>query len=142
MDPFNFSDAILCILAQRLVKKLCSDCKKPYHPSRSEYDELVREYGPDEFYQNIHIPYTDSLALYQPAGCEACNRTGYRGRMGIHELLMGTGAIKEMIQRNAMIETVREQAIKDGMRTLKQDGIEKIFGGSCNLFQVRKVCMK
>jgi type II secretory ATPase GspE/PulE/Tfp pilus assembly ATPase PilB-like protein len=142
MDPFNFSDAILCILAQRLVKKLCSECKKPYHPSRSEYEELVREYGLDEFHRNVNIPYTDSLALYRPMGCEACNKSGYRGRMGIHELLMGTDAIKEIIQRDVRIETLREQAIKEGMRTLKQDGIEKIFGGSCDLVQVRKVCIK
>ncbi len=75
-------------------------------------------------------------------GCDACNKSGYRGRMGIHELLMGTDAIKEIIQHKALIEKLREQAIKDGMRTLKQDGIEKIFGGSCNLVQVRKVCIK
>ena len=142
MDPFNFADAMLCILAQRLVKTLCPNCKVPYHPSRYEYDELVREYGRDEFHRNVHIPYTDSLELYRPVGCEACNKTGYRGRIGIHELLMGTAAIKEMIQRKALIETLREQAVKEGMRTLRQDGIEKIFGGSCNLFQVRKVCIK
>ena len=142
MDPFNFSDAILCILAQRLVKKLCSECKKAYHPSRSEYEELVREYGGEDFHRNVNIPYTDSLKLYQPVGCEACNKSGYRGRMGIHELLMGTDAIKELIQPHVHIEMIREQAIKDGMRTLKQDGIEKIFGGSCNLVQVRKVCIK
>ncbi|MFH0994318.1 MAG: GspE/PulE family protein [Pseudomonadota bacterium] len=142
MDPFNFADAILCILAQRLVKKLCSECKKNYHPSRTEYEELVREYGLDEFHRNVNISYTDSLALYRPVGCEACNKSGYSGRMGIHELLMGTDAIKEIIQPHVRIETLREQAIKDGMRTLKQDGIEKIFGGSCNLIQVRKVCIK
>lgn len=142
MDPFNFSDAILCILAQRLVKRLCSECKKSYHPSRAEYEELVREYGCEEFHRNINISYTDSLKLYQPEGCEACNKTGYRGRMGIHELLIGTDAIKEMIQQKALIETLREQATKDGMRTLKQDGIEKIFAGSCDLVQVRKVCIK
>jgi len=142
MDPFNFSDAILCILAQRLVKKLCEACKKPYHPSRTEYDELVREYGPDEFHRNVNIPYTKALELYGPVGCDACNKSGYRGRMGIHELLMGTDAIKEMIQHKIRVETLRDQAIRDGMRTLKQDGIEKIFGGSCNLIQVRKVCMK
>jgi type II secretory ATPase GspE/PulE/Tfp pilus assembly ATPase PilB-like protein len=142
MDPFNFADAMLCILAQRLVKTLCPNCKVPYHPARHEYDELVREYGRDEFHRNVHIPYTDSLELYRPVGCEACNKTGYRGRIGIHELLMGTAAIKEMIQGKALIETLREQAVKEGMRTLRQDGIEKIFGGSCNLFQVRKVCIK
>ena len=142
MDPFNFADAILCILAQRLVKTICHKCKEPYHPSRFEYDELVREYGPEEFHRNVAIPYTDSLELYRPVGCEVCNKSGYRGRTGIHELLMGTSAIKEMIQRRARIETLREQAIKDGMRTLKQDGIEKVFGGSCNLVQIRKVCIK
>ncbi len=142
MDPFNFADAILCILAQRLVKTLCNNCKKPYHPSPIEYDELVREYGVDEFDRNVNIPYADSLEFYRPMGCEVCNKSGYRGRMGIHELLMGSSAIKEMIQRKALIETIREQAIKDGMRTLKQDGIEKVFGGSTNLVQVRKVCIK
>jgi type II secretory ATPase GspE/PulE/Tfp pilus assembly ATPase PilB-like protein len=142
MDPFNFSDAVLCILAQRLVKRLCSECKKPYHPSCTEYEDLVREYGSEAFYRNVNIAYTDALEFFRPVGCEACNKSGYRGRMGIHELLMGTDEIKEMIQHKAMIETLREQAIKDGMRTLKQDGIEKIFAGNCNLVQVRKVCIK
>jgi type II secretory ATPase GspE/PulE/Tfp pilus assembly ATPase PilB-like protein len=142
MDPFSFADAILCILAQRLVKTLCRKCKEPYHPSQFEYDELVREYGLDEFHRNVNIPYTDSLLLYRPVGCEACDKSGHRGRMGIHELLVVTNAIKEMIQHHVPIETLRDQAIKDGMRTLKQDGIEKIFGGNCNLVQVRKVCIK
>jgi type II secretory ATPase GspE/PulE/Tfp pilus assembly ATPase PilB-like protein len=142
MDPFNFSDALLCILAQRLVKKLCSACKKPYHPDRSEYDELVREYGVAEFHRNVDIPYTASLELYQPVGCDACSKSGYRGRMGIHELLTGTDAIKEIIQQKEPIEKLREQGVKDGMRTLKQDGIEKIFGGNCNLVQVRNVCIR
>jgi type II secretory ATPase GspE/PulE/Tfp pilus assembly ATPase PilB-like protein len=142
MDPFSFGDAILCILAQRLVKTLCLKCKEPYHPSQFEYDELVREYGLDEFNRNVNIPYADSLLLYRPVGCEACDKSGHRGRMGIHELLIVTNALKEMIQHHVRIETLREQAIKDGMRTLKQDGIEKIFGGNCNLVQVRKVCIK
>lgn len=142
MDPFNFSDAILCILAQRLVKKLCDQCKEAYHPSRDEFEELVREYGADEFGRYVGIPYSESLRLYRPAGCDACQKTGYRGRTGIHELLTGTGAIKEMIQHKARIEDLRDQAIRDGMRTLKQDGIEKIFTGSTNLIQVRRVCIK
>ncbi|MCK4467271.1 MAG: type II/IV secretion system protein, partial [Desulfobacterales bacterium] len=142
MDPFNFADAILCILAQRLIRTLCKDCKKKYHPSQKEYDELVREYGHEDFEKNVKIPYTDDLTLYKPAGCEACNNTGYRGRMGIHELLMGTDEQKRLIQSNAQMEKLREQAVKDGMTTLKQDGIEKIFAGYCDLLQVRKVCIK
>lgn len=142
MDPFNFADAILCILAQRLIRTLCKDCKKKYHPSQKEYDELVREYGPEDFAKNVKIVYKDDLTLHKPAGCEACNNTGYKGRMGIHELLMGTDEEKRLIQSSAKMAEIRDQAIKDGMTTLKQDGIEKIFAGHCDLLQVRKVCIK
>jgi len=142
MDPFNFADAILCILAQRLVRTLCKDCKKPYHPSKDEYDELVREYGENEFHNNLNIPYSDDLVLYKPEGCEACNLTGYRGRMAIHELLVGTDEMKKLIQNSAPMDALRDQATKDGMTTLKQDGVEKIFSGKCDLINVRKVCIK
>jgi len=142
MDPFNFADAVLCILAQRLIRTLCKQCREPYHPAREEYDELVREYGAEDFKRNLDIPYSDKLTLYRPKGCEACNGSGYKGRMGIHELLMGTDDVKRLIQNNARMEEIRLQAIKDGMTTLKQDGIEKIFTGYCNLIEVRRVCIK
>ena len=142
MDPFNFADAILCILAQRLVRTLCKSCKKSFHPTQAEFDVLVREYGGPEVFEKTGLQYTDDLTLYKPDGCEACSNTGYRGRMGIHELLMGTDAMKKLIQLNSPMEEIRMQAIKDGMRTLKQDGIEKIFQGNCDLLQVRKVCIK
>jgi type II secretory ATPase GspE/PulE/Tfp pilus assembly ATPase PilB-like protein len=142
MDPFNFADAILCILAQRLARTLCKDCKKEYHPLKEGYHELVREYGQEDFRKNIDIPYTDDLALFKPAGCENCNNSGYRGRMALHELLRGTDEIKRLIQNKARVDELRSQAIKDGMATLKQDGIEKIFKGHLDLLQVRKVCIK
>ncbi len=142
MDPFNFADAVLCILAQRLVLTLCPDCKRPYHPSREEYDDLVRQYDPELFEKNVAIAYNDDLTLYAPEGCENCNNTGYRGRMGLHELLMGTDVIKKMIQNKARVEELRKQAIEDGMTTLKQDGIEKIFAGHTDMLQVRKVTIK
>ncbi|MCJ8500497.1 GspE/PulE family protein [Desulfatitalea alkaliphila] len=142
MDPFNFADAILCIMAQRLVRTLCPDCKKAYNPSEEEFGELVREYGEEEFAKNVNINYNDELELYKPQGCEFCNNTGYRGRMGIHELLVGTEEMKKLVQRRAQMEEIRRQAIADGMTTLKQDGIEKIFGGKTDMLQVRKVCIK
>ncbi len=141
MDPFNFADAILGILAQRLVRTLCKSCKKEYNPSKKEYDELVREYGPEDF-KKVNIPYSKDLKLYKPAGCPKCNNTGYRGRMGLHELLMGTDEMKKLIQLKAKMEDIRDQALKDGMTTLKQDGIEKVFAGHTDLLQVRKVCIK
>jgi type II secretory ATPase GspE/PulE/Tfp pilus assembly ATPase PilB-like protein len=142
MDPFNFADAILGILAQRLVRTLCPDCKKAYNPAKEEYDELVREYGEDVFHKNVNMPHSKYLKLHKPKGCDKCSNTGYRGRMGIHELLMGTDPMKKLIQEKATMETIREQAIADGMTTLKQDGIEKIFAGNTDLLQVRKVCIK
>ncbi|MFP4158997.1 MAG: ATPase, T2SS/T4P/T4SS family [Desulfobacterales bacterium] len=142
MDPFNFSDALICILAQRLVRTLCSECRQPYHPERSEYDELVREYGEEQFERHLNIPYSEDLTLYAPKGCPACNNTGYRGRMGIHELLPASDGIKQLIQSRAMMYEIRDQAVKEGMTTLKQDGISKVFGGHCDLLEVRKVCIK
>ncbi len=142
MDPFNFSDAILCILAQRLVRTLCKNCRQSYHLTLEEYTSLAREYGLDYFNDRLNIPFKDDLMLNKPIGCDDCNRNGYRGRMALHELLMGTDEIKLLIQNTAKIDEIRTQAIKDGMTTLKQDGIEKIFNGHLDLLQVRKVCIR
>jgi len=131
MDPFNFADAILCIMAQRLARTLCPDCKAEYQPEQQEYEELKREYEDDNrFEKYIKTQYNEEFRLYRPDGCTACNNTGYRGRMGLHELLMGTDEMKKMIQEKAKMEHLRGQAITDGMTTLKQDGVAKIFGGT------------
>jgi type II secretory ATPase GspE/PulE/Tfp pilus assembly ATPase PilB-like protein len=142
MDPFNFADAINCVLAQRLGHTLCNDCKKSYHPTENQYQELVREYGVEDFKANVDIAYSDDLILSRAVGCKQCNGNGFRSRMALHELLMGTDEIKILIQNKARVDEIRVQAIKDGMTTLKQDGIEKIFGGHLDLLQVRKVCIK
>jgi type II secretory ATPase GspE/PulE/Tfp pilus assembly ATPase PilB-like protein len=140
MDPFNFADAILGILAQRLGRTLCQNCKRAYLPAREEYDELVREYGGVEvFMQNLNLPYTEALKIYRPVGCDRCGNSGYRGRCGLHELLIGTPRMKKLIQLAKPMEEIRAQAIQDGMTTLRQDGIAKIFQGSLDMFQVRKV---
>ncbi len=142
MDPFNFSDAIRCILAQRLVRTTCIHCREAYHLSKEGFEELVREYGSfDTFNEYMNIPYTDDLVLNRPKGCERCYNTGYAGRMALHELLSGTDEMKKLIQNSSPVEVIRKQAIKDGMKTLKQDGIAKIFRGYCDLLQIRKVCI-
>ncbi|MDY0313231.1 MAG: ATPase, T2SS/T4P/T4SS family [Desulfobacterales bacterium] len=140
MDPFNFADAILGILAQRLARTLCPHCKQPYTPSRQEYDELVREYGgADLFTADQKMPYTPDLTLKRPVGCELCGSHGYLGRCGIHELLMGTAEMKKLIQQASPMEEIRAQAVKDGMTTLRQDGVLKIFDGLLDIVHVRKV---
>ncbi|RKZ82605.1 MAG: pilus assembly protein, partial [Gammaproteobacteria bacterium] len=140
MDPFNFADAILGILAQRLARTLCEHCKRPYVPTRQEYDELVREYGgPDVFLEHLNLPYSKALRINRAEGCEHCGNRGYLGRCGIHELLMGTPEMKKLIQQTRPMEEIRAQAVKDGMTTLRQDGVMKIFDGLLDIVHVRKV---
>ena len=140
MDPFNFADALLGVLAQRLVRTLCKSCKEPYHPTREEYDNLVRAYDGD--FDALGVPYTDDLTLYRANACDKCNNTGYKGRTGIMELLDGTDEMKSLIQSKAKMEKLREQAVKDGMTTLMQDGIRKVLLGITDLQQVRRVCIR
>ena len=138
MNPLNFADALLLIVAQRLVKTLCKECKEDYHPSKEEFEILVQEYGEKEF-DELGIKYTKDLKLKKSVGCSACMETGYLGRLAIHEVLLGTQEIKQKIMHKALVDELRETAKKEGMRTLKQDGIQKIFQGRCDLKQVLTV---
>jgi type II secretory ATPase GspE/PulE/Tfp pilus assembly ATPase PilB-like protein len=140
MDPFNFADALLGVLAQRLLRTFCKECKEPYHPSRAEYSTLARAYGRD--FESLGFPYTEDLILHRAKGCEKCGKTGYKGRAAIMELLDGTDEMKALIQGKANADAIREQAMRDGMTTLMQDGIRKVFLGVTDLTQVRKVCIK
>lgn len=141
IDPLNFADALLGILAQRLVRTLCRNCREAYHPTPAEFDEIAESYGPEAFAKQ-GIAYTDDLMLHRPRGCDVCDKTGYKGRMGIHELLIGSNAIKRLIQRHATVEEMREVAAAEGMTTLLQDGIMKSFKGFTDFKQVRRVCIK
>jgi len=140
MDPFSFSDAILCILAQRLARRLCSDCKELYAPDQREFDEIVEEFGRDSFMATRIV--RAGVTVARPVGCARCNDTGYKGRVGLHELLEGTDAMRSLIKRKAEVEDIRQQAIADGMTTLKQDGILKVLQGITDLREVRRVCIK
>jgi len=141
LNPINFSDAFLCVLAQRLARKLCVHCRKEYHPSDKEFEELVTEYGRERF-EATKIRYTPELRLYRPGGCERCSGTGYKGRMGIHELIEGTPRIKALIKGRGNTEEIFEQAAQEGTATLKQDGIQKVFLGLTDMSEVRRVCIE
>ena len=141
IDPLNFADALLGILAQRLVRTLCKKCKESYHPTLEEYQEMVESYGEDLF-AKLNIPYTDNFILYRPKGCDVCDKTGYKGRMGVHELLVGTDEEKRLIQKHATVEEMRDLAISQGMTTLLQDGILKAIQGITDFKQIRRVCIK
>ena len=139
IDPFNFADALLGIMAQRLVRTLCGECKDAYVPEKLEYDGIMEAYG-EEFWPELKAPLGHTF--YRPKGCAKCGGGGYKGRVGIHELLVATDEMKRLIQKKASVETMRGQALKDGMRTLLQDGLAKAVSGRTDAKQVRAVCIK
>ena len=140
LNPLNFSDAFLGVLAQRLTRRLCKDCREEYPLTRDKFETIRAEYGADHF-ERTGIVYDPHMSLYRSKGCNACSSTGYRGRMGIHELMEGTPQIKLMIKKQTGTEEISRQAVEDGMTTLKQDGILKVLKGLTDMNEVRRVCI-
>jgi type II secretory ATPase GspE/PulE/Tfp pilus assembly ATPase PilB-like protein len=161
MDPFNFADALLGVLAQRLAKRLCSKCKQPHTASAEDLKLLLEEYCQElrntdtwkhdakAAYEGIYREWIkgfgddkQQITIYAPVGCETCNGTGYKGRVGLHELLLGSDPVKKLIQEKARVAEVLAVGLNESMRTLKQDGIEKVLQGITDIKQVRAVCIK
>lgn len=140
IDPFAFSDSLLCVLAQRLARRLCRKCMRVYRPEESELAEIIAEYGAEQFQSSGLVP--AELTLAEPVGCEDCSNTGYHGRMGIHELLDCTDEIKNLIKKKPEAEEIRQRAIIEGMTSLKQDGILKVFQHLTDIHEVRRICIK
>ena len=150
MDPFNFGDSLLAVLAQRLVRRLCPHCTVATPMSDSQRDELLQDHG------QAHEPGTapqpeDVLASWRERfgsedgrlmhhaarGCRACDHAGFRGRVAIHELLTVTRELRRVIQSGGGMEPLQRTALRDGMRTLRQDGIEKVLAGLTTIEEVR-----
>ena len=151
MDPFNFADALLGILAQRLVRRLCNKCRVARPATPEEEEELLHDY--------MHVmaevetkPAADDvladwrrrfgaeggrLTHYRSVGCDNCSGSGYRGRAGIHELMMVSRGLRHFIQTGKRADELQRQALGEGMRTLRQDGIEKVLAGVTTIEEVR-----
>jgi type II secretory ATPase GspE/PulE/Tfp pilus assembly ATPase PilB-like protein len=161
MDPFNFADALLGVLAQRLAKRLCGKCKEAYSPSGEEMKQILQEYcqellntGPfkkdarvayENIFKDLAKTYADDkgqFTLYRKVGCDACGGSGYKGRLGLHELLIASDTVKKLIQEHARVAEILATCLEEGMRTLKMDGIEKVLQGITDMAQVRAVCIK
>jgi len=160
MDPFNFSDALLGILAQRLAKRLCG-CKQSYTPEPAELTSFLREYceelmntskfkadpkgAMEAVYKDWVKTYGNDkgqLTFYKPVGCDKCGGSGFKGRCGLHELLIASDRLKKAIQEHARVAEMLAICLEEGMRTLKQDGMEKCLTGVTHIKEVRSVCIK
>ena len=141
IDPFAFADSLLCVMAQRLVRRLCPHCREPYHPRREEYDDLARNFGEKDF-NSLNLNYDESMTIYRAKGCPECHGVGYRGMMGLYELLVASDNIKQMIIGKKSIAAIRKTAREEGMRTLMQSGILKVLSGDTDFVEVLSVCMR
>jgi len=149
MDPFNFADSLLAVLAQRLGRRLCKACKTSVPATAEQIDELLDDFlhvyaNPAqrprdallaEWVQRFGVD--GQLMHHHSPGCDKCDGRGYKGRVGLHELLTVSRELRRMIQKGARAEEIQHQALSEGMQTLRQDGIEKVLQGLTSLDDVR-----
>lgn len=128
VEPYNFVSSLNCVLAQRLVRLLCHVCKRRYEPT----EDMLRESG-------IRTADARGHELFMNVGCDACNHTGYRGRTAIHELLDMTDAIREMIIERRPGSEIRRQAEKEGLTSLRESAVKKVFRGLTTLHEINRV---
>jgi general secretion pathway protein E len=128
VEPYLVSSSLVAVMAQRLVRRICQECKQPYEPSSHE----LREIG-------IGAEDTDDLNIYVGAGCNKCFDTGYRGRVGIYELMMINEEIRDMICRRVSAGSIKAKAIEFGMQTLRMDGARKVMDGMTTVAEVLRV---
>ncbi len=149
MDPFTFADVMLGIVGQRLVRRLCTNCRAPHVASTAEVAALASEYCADTTLQSAeviadwrvrHGDGRGSLTLHTAGGCEQCGKSGYAGRLGLHELLVGSEMVKRKIHARANVADLTQVAMNEGMRSIKQDGIEKVLLGHTDMKQVLASC--
>jgi len=145
MDRFNFADALLGLVAQRLARRLCRTCARPRQLSPDELGAMAHEYASvaDQDAAAVLGQWRDRFSaaggpkVYLPVGCKVCEGSGYKGRIGLYEILHATEAFKRLVRANASSEQLRRQALADGMVLLRQDGIEKVLQGLTTMEQVR-----
>jgi general secretion pathway protein E len=130
IEPYLLTSSVTAILAQRLVRKVCPHCREAYEPTEFER-RLLEEYGDGE----------PSL-VYRGKGCPECLNTGYLGRIGIFELLMLSTKIRQLVQQKASSEEIKAEAAKDGMVTLRQDGINRALAGDTSLAEIVRVTIE
>jgi type IV pilus assembly protein PilB len=126
-EPFLVAATLEAVLAQRLLRTICSDCKVAYTPSSAVLEQL-----------NLKPSDLGNKQFYTGQGCSTCNDTGYKGRQGLFELIDMTDPLRELISQRAATVVLRQKAIELGMQTLRQDGLRNIFDGVTTIEEVLK----
>ncbi|MFP5399957.1 MAG: GspE/PulE family protein, partial [Gammaproteobacteria bacterium] len=149
MDPFNFGDSLLAVVAQRLVRKLCPHCRTTRDATDAEVQDLLQDH--------LHVFFDDQrpdadavladwsarfgregrLPWHEAPGCTHCDGSGFEGRVGLHELMTVTRSLRRLVVTRGSVEQLQRQALDDGTRTLRQDGIEKVLAGLTTIGEVR-----
>ncbi len=131
IEPFLTASAVDCVLAQRLARKLCEGCKEPYKPTQ---EMLRRNDFPMEACEDW-----ENVTLYKPVGCPRCNGTGYKGRLGIYEVMLVTEAIERLTVERKSADEISRVAQAEGMKSLREDGIEKVLQGRTAIEEIARV---
>jgi type II secretory ATPase GspE/PulE/Tfp pilus assembly ATPase PilB-like protein len=148
LDPFNFADALLGVVGQRLARRLCTACHTSSVATGEELDMLAHEYCADteldvaqvlSEWRSAYGDRSGAIVLRRACGCEECDGSGYKGRLGVHELLRNSPAVKRKILAGANVEEIVRQARAEGMITLRQDGIQKVLQGHTDWDQIRTI---
>ena len=149
LDPFNFADSLLAVLAQRLVRRLCTECRSSRPLTAEEQAELLEDYmrafGPEPPVSTDEVlarwkhnhGRDGQLMRHHSPGCAACDRSGFRGRAGLHEMLVISRELRRLVQTGGRAEALQHVAMSQGMRTLRQDGIDKVLAGITTIDEVR-----
>ncbi len=126
IEPYLIADSVVGIIAQRLVRRLCSECKKPHEATEEEKEQLM-------------VPKEQALTIYEPCGCPKCDNTGYKGRIGVYEILEMSQKLKTIVSKNGSAEEIKEQALAEGMRTLHMSAAEYVLDGVTSYHEMMKV---
>jgi type II secretory ATPase GspE/PulE/Tfp pilus assembly ATPase PilB-like protein len=130
IEPYLLTSSITAILAQRLIRRTCPNCKEVYKLTEFE-KEILKNYNKNS-----------DMVFYRGKGCDSCINTGYMGRVGIFELLVVSNKIRQMVQEKRSSEEIKAQAQKEGMTTLREDGLNKAFEGVTTLSEVIRVTIE
>ena len=139
VEPFLISSSVIAVIAQRLVRVLCSDCKEPYHPDDETLKQL-RQIKINEDLGAAHLPVNDEqITIYRSVGCPKCFHSGYKGRIGIYEIMVMNESLQNMILKTHDSHQIKKEAARQGMTSLYDDGIQRVLEGTTTIEEVLRV---